>query len=345
MGPPPEHRRYEHRAMGAWNVLQIADPEPGDPDAAGRAAAAAFQLLDRLEDELSRFRPESNVCQLNALGAGGPVGVGRALFEILVVAKAAWEVTGGAFDPTVGPLMDAWGFPRGPARVPSEEEIEALLTRRGMDHLILDPAAGTARFDLHGVAIDLGAVGKGYAADRVTACLRGRGVGAGVFIAGSSSISMWGRPAAGGAWRVEVTHPLRPEDSIREIEAEAGSVSTSGAYQDHFVEGGVEYGHILDPRTGRPVRSATRSVTVWTPEAIQGDILSTALFVLGREGGERLFRERLAPRGVRASALIIEEDPRAEGGLAVAAIHSGEPGFREMAAPGEPPQLPPSGGA
>ena len=320
--------------MGAWNVLQIAEPEPGSPESADRAAAAAFQLLDRLEDDLSRFRPESNVCQLNALGAAGPVAVGRALFEVLVVARAAWEETGGAFDPTVGPLMDAWGFPRGPARVPPEEEILALLSRRGMDHLILDPAAGTARFDIRGVAIDLGAVGKGYAADRVAALLRGRGVGAGVFLSGSSSISMWGRPVGGGPWRVEVTHPLRPEAAIREIEVEAGSVSTSGAYQDRFVEGGIEYGHILDPRTGRPVRSATRSVTVWTPEAIHGDILSTALFVLGREGGERLFRERLAPRGARASALFIEEDPRAADGLSVTVFHAGEPGLREAPGPG-----------
>ncbi len=296
-----------------------------------RAASSAIQLMDRLEDELSRFRPDSDVSFLNELGAHRAVPVSRALFEILVLAKAAWEETGGAFDPTVGPLMDAWGFPRGPARIPADEEIQELLSRKGMDHLILDPEAHTARYDREGMAIDLGGIGKGYTLDRVVSLLQERGVPAGAVISGTSSIVLWGSPPEGNAWRIQVTHPEKPDAAVRILEVEPGSISTSGAYRDRFVHEGIEYGHILDPRTGKPVERPIESVTVWTPEAVQGDILSTALFVLDPEAGKRLLERR-----PRVSALLVEKAPegsQASKGLSVRAVHSGPPAFQEIEEP------------
>jgi FAD:protein FMN transferase len=316
-------RRYEHRALGTWNVLLLADPDPARPEGADAAAAAALALLDRLEDELSRFRPDSDVSLLNALGADRAVPVGRALFEVLGAARAAWEETGGAFDPTVKPLLDAWGFPRGPARVPPGPEIERLLLARGMDRVLLDPADRSARFDRPGVELDLGAIGKGYAVDRLRALLEERGVRAGAVLSGRSTIAAWGAPPGGGAWTVEVAHPGEPDRAVAAIEMEPGSLSTSAAYEERFVHEGVEYGHILDPRTGRPARTGLRSVTVWTESALRGDVLSTALFVLGAEEGARLLRP---PE--RASALLVEDDSSAWGGLGVRALHSGPPGFR-----------------
>jgi len=118
-----------------------------------------------------------------------------------------------------------------------------------------------------------------------------------------------------------VTHPERPAEAIRTLEVEPGALSTSGAYQDRFIHEGVEYGHILDPRTGRPVQGQIRSVTVWTPEAVRGDIISTALFVLEREEGRRLIE-----RGPRATALLVEGAPE---DLHLQIFHSGPPGFRE----------------
>jgi len=316
-GPENPLLSYRHRALGTWNTLLLADPGPDSRQETDRAAQAAFVLLDRLEDELSRFRSESEVSLLNALGASRPVPVGRALFEILETARKAWEETGGAFDPTVGPLMDAWGFPRGPARVPPPEEIARLLLSRGMDHLILDREAHTARFDREGVAIDLGAIGKGYAVDRLQALLRERGVPAGAIVSGRSTIALWGRPR--DPWRLAVVHPESAGETIATLEVEEGSVSTSGAYEEKFVHQGVEYGHLLDPRTGSPVRSATRSVTVWTPTALEGDVLSTAFFVLGPGEARRLLEGR------RASAAFVLDDPSAWGGLRIDTFHSGPP--------------------
>ena len=327
--------RFEHKALGTWNALLLAPLGPGREDETLRAAVSALRLLDRLEDELSRFRSESEVCLLNALGSIQEVPVSRALFEVLTLAKAAWEETGGAFDPTVGRLMDAWGFPGGPGRVPPEEEIDALLEARGMGHVLLEEEGKHAWFDRAGVSIDLGAVGKGYCADRVVALLRERGIPAGAFVSGTSTVVMWGEPPGGGPWTVAVTHPERTEEAAAVLEVEPGSVSTSGAYQDRFILEGVEYGHILDPRTGRPARTAVRSVTVWAPQAVQGDMLSTALFVLGGEEGERLFAGPLASRGARASAFLLEEragsaggDPAATGRLEERELHVGEPGLR-----------------
>jgi len=321
-------RRYERRALGTWNVLLLADLDPDRPSRTDGAAEAGWALLDRLEDELSRFRPESDVCLLNALGAAQGVPIGRALFDVLSMAKDAWTRTDGAFDPTVGPLMDAWGFPRGPARVPPAQEIAALLERRGMGGVILDERTRTARFDRPGVALDLGAIGKGYAADRVAARLREKGVGAGAVLSGRSTIVVWGPAPGGGPWRVDLLHPGDPSAALRTLLVESGSVSTSAGTEERFILDGVEYGHILDPRTGLPVQSRVRSVTVWTETAVRGDILSTALFVLGKGAAPAL----VAAEG-RASALIVEEDPSAWGGLQVDVVEAGDPALRVLKEP------------
>src|SRR5207249_4665059 len=137
-----------------------------------------------------------------------------------------------------------------------------------------------------------------------------------------STIAAWGPAPGGGPWPVEVQHPADPSRAIQALEMEPGSLSTSAAYEERFVHEGVEYGHILDPRTGRPVRSGLRSATVWTDRALRGDVLSTALFVLGPGEGARLFRQ---PE--RVSALLVEDDSSSWGGLRVRSVHSGEPGF------------------
>ncbi len=321
----PSYRRFEHHALGTVNLLSLADADPRRPEDTDAAAAAAFHLLDRLEDQLSRFRSESEVSLLNTLGFERPIAVGKALFELLQAAKSAWEETAGVFDPTIGPLMDAWGFPRGPARVPPADEIEDLLTARGMDLVDLDAKARTARFARRGVAIDLGSIGKGYAVDRAAELLRGRGIPAGAVISGTSTLKFWGEPPGGGPWQVEVAHPERPEEAIAVLEAAAGSVSTSGAYQDRFFHEGIEYGHILDPRTGRPARGKVRSATVWTEDALRGDILSTAIYVLGASEGARLVANE-----ARASALVVEVDPASWGGLSVRTFHGQTPGFKVL---------------
>ncbi|MBI4602247.1 MAG: FAD:protein FMN transferase, partial [Planctomycetes bacterium] len=236
-------------------------------------------------------------------------------------------------DPTVGPLMAAWGLVDMSGRVPPDEDIDALLEARGMDRVLVDEEAGTARFDRPGVMVDLGGIGKGYAVDRVARGLRDRGIEAGAVISGRSSIVAWGRPPGEDRWALDVVHPEDPEEALGTILAEPGAISSSGAYARRFVRGGKEYGHVLDPRTGRPARKI-RGCTVWTESAVLGDVLSTALFVLGREAFEsggcaaRLAEAWVPPDGAaRVSALLVEEDPGVWGGLRTGCFHIGEPAF------------------
>ena len=323
--------RFELRALGTENVLLLAGP---DRPELRTAAQDAFDTIERLEQSLSKFLPQSDVSLLNALGATRPVRVGRELVRLLQLSREAWELTEGALDPTVGELMRAWGLVDMEGRVPSDGEIVKLLSRCGMQHVGFDDRAGTAWFTRGGVSIDLGAIGKGYVVDVVTARLLERGMKAGLFLSGRSSIACWGLPSGEADWRFEVVHPDGGDEPLVEIISEPGSISTSGAYARRFVRGWNEYGHILDPRTGMPARGI-QSVTVWTRSAVLGDVLSTALFVLGTKaleaGGpiERLTRAWTPPgEEARASIVYAAEDPSLWGGLRIGTFHLGAPGFR-----------------
>ncbi len=320
-------RRYERVLMATWNVLLLVERPEGAVSGPmlDRAAAEAFRLMARLEEELSKFLPESEVSLMNALAAGQPVRVSRALFHILETCKRCWEATGGAFDPTVGPLLRAWGFDHGNHRVPEEEEIRELLEAQGMDHVQLEPDRQEVRFDRPGVAVDLGAIGKGYISDRAAAFLKGQGIEAGALLSGRSTIVVWGNAPDGGRWRVGVADPNDPDEDFLELAVAGGSISTSAGYERKFSAGGVEYGHIFDPRRGRPVRPEEQGclgVTVWTREAMTGDAISTALYVLGRETGEAAL-EAFAP----ISAVFLEIDSSVWGGIRSMESHRGVPGF------------------
>jgi thiamine biosynthesis lipoprotein len=323
-GPGSRLERFETPGMGTLNVLLLGGVSPA---AARRGAQEAFDILARLEQALSRFLPASDVALLNALGGTRPVRVGRDLLEVLALARQGWALTGGAFDPTVGPLLDAWGFTGAEPRVPPAGEVERLAALCGMDRVIIDEVAGTVRFDRNGASIDLGGIGKGYAVDAMAGRLRALGIPIGAVIAGRSSIAAWGAPPGEERWRFEVVHPEVEGEALAEIVAAPGAVTSSGAYGRRFFRAGVEHGHLLDPRTGRPARGA-KSVTVWTETAALGEILSTALFVMGSAALPWLQALRGEGRASpRVSALLALEDPGAWGGIRVETVHVGEPGF------------------
>lgn len=319
--------------MGTQNVFLVRG---GPAYRCESAVHEAFQILDRLEQRLSKFLPESDVTLVNQLAARQPVVVGDDLLVLLRLANEAWELTGGAFDPTVGPLLRAWGFVDMDGRVPEESEIERLLDLCGMQHVHLDEKNATVRFDRAGVSLDLGGIGKGFAADRIAAHLRESGATSGAVICGRSTVVTWGRPPEAERWSFEVVHPLEPAESWTTLRVEPGAMSTSGAYERRFRHGAEEYGHVFDPRLGRPASSPVRSATVWTPTAVLGDVLSTALFLLGQKalepGGcaERLARS-WGPEGEspRIGALLVHADPARWGGLSSTTRFIGRPCFEE----------------
>jgi thiamine biosynthesis lipoprotein ApbE len=213
-----------------------------------------------------------------------------------------------------------------------------------MHHVHFDIDAGTAWLDTPEVSVDLGAIGKGYAVDLLTRRLRERGIEAGAVISGRSSILVWGTPPGEDSWRFEVVHPDDPEETLATLRVMEGAISSSGASERSFFRGGREYGHILDPPTGRPA-SRVRGVTVWSETAILGDVLSTALFVLGEEAlGEdgcvrRLVEAWKTPGSAgRAGVLLVTPDQGVWGGIRCRTFHAGKPGFT-LYAPDNPDGL------
>ena len=247
------------------------------------AADAAVSEINRLEALFSRTRTNTTVYRLNAhAGDGTPVEVGSEVVELLSLAKQYASQTGGAFNIAIAPLMDAWGFTKDSYRVPSQAELDSLLPLTNLDNLVLDPDNGTAMLTQPGMAVDLGGVGKGYAAGQVEAVLRSYGVESALLSLGGNITAM-GTRYDGQPWQVAVRDPQNEAGYLCVLSLQDVTASTSGGYERYFEQDGQTYHHILDPATGAPARSGLLSVTVVSPDAAMDDILSTSLFVMGAE--------------------------------------------------------------
>jgi thiamine biosynthesis lipoprotein len=290
-------------------------------------ALLALDLVDALEDQMSVFRPESEISRLNRLAAEGPVEVEPRLFALLELALQLHADTGGAFDVTCGPLWKAWGFARREGRVPSDDELAEAMARVGSDLVELDQQQMTVRFRQPGVELNLGSIGKGYALDRFGELLKGAGVNDFLLHGGQSSVLAQGSrllaeksasaPAPFG-WSVGLGHPTRRARRLAELRLRDRALGTSGTRTQYFRHKGRRYGHILDPRTGEPADELL-SATVVAPSGAEADALSTAFYVMGAEKALEYCRARpeLAaalvsagdgPDGLEVRSIGLEED-------------------------------------
>jgi thiamine biosynthesis lipoprotein len=271
--------RVEARRVSMGCVYSIV-AYAANPDATKRALEEALDEVDRIDRLASSYKADSALSRLNAAPAGTPVRVDPELFGLIAEALKYSADSGGAFDVTVGPLMKAWGFFEGDARVPSKTELAAARQRVGYRHVSLDTGAQTLRVDRPGVEIDLGAIAKGYAVDRAARVLATRGIAAALVNAGGSTIVVSGAPPGKPAWDVPVQDPQDRTRVAMTLALRDRSLSMSGASERHFDVDGVRYGHIMDPRTGRPSRGAL-AVIALADTGIVSDALSTALYVEG----------------------------------------------------------------
>ncbi len=279
-GAPPSAVREEARwLMGTLAVIRVeADDEP----TAAAAVQSAWAALDEVDSLMSTWREDSDLAQVNRDAAAGPVSVAAATATVLDGALAMAAASGGAFDPTVLPLMRLWGLRDGPRRLPAAAEVDAVLSRTGYELVALDKAA-RVRFRQPGPALDFGGIAKGHALDAARAALAAAGVRRGAVDLGGS-VLLLGRTAADS---VDIASPDEGCGTVARVPAVDGVVATSGQYE-RFVEiDGRRYGHILDPRTGYPVERAG-SVTVLGPDGMTADALATAMFVLGPDEGAAL---------------------------------------------------------
>ena len=233
--------------------------------------------VSALEDQISVTRPDSQVYAINANGSGVLTGSAK---EVMEGALDMCRRTDGALDLSIYPIVRAWGFTTGSYQVPPEEEIQALLPLVDYTRIQYDPADGTVSIPA-GMEIDLGSVGKGYAAGQAAQLLRDSGVTSALLNFGGNVQTVGCRPD-GSPWQIAVKDP-RGGTPMMVLSIDDQAVVTSGGYERYFEQDGQTYWHIMDPATGHPADSGLLSVTVVGRDGLVCDGLSTSLFVMGLE--------------------------------------------------------------
>lgn len=245
------------------------------------AGEEALREIERLETRLSRFLPASDVSRINTRASEEAVPVEPWLLDLLKQSLYLHRCTDGAFDLTVGPLMKVWGFYGDGGRVPDANELDQARLHTGMHLVELDEAHCTVRFAHKGVALDFGAIGKGYAVDEAMHVLREAGVERAFLHGGTSTMYAIGKPLDADSWNVAVVDPRSPDEPVAVVAIRDEALSVSAVSGKSFEVEGTCYGHVLDPRLGKPVRGALLAATV-APSAATADAVSTALLVHGR---------------------------------------------------------------
>lgn len=294
--------RASRPAMATLFEVRMGATVPGAVELATRA----LDLIDDLEGQLTVYRDDSEVSRLNATAHLGPVAVEAGLFDLLRTACRIGEETGGAYDVTAGALSVAWGFFRGPRRVPDPAVLADARARTGSHLMRLDPSRRTVAFERPGLIINLGSIGKGYAIDRAAALITAHWWPTGALLhGGRSSLYALGSPPTtlGGRWEVALRNPFRPDTPLGIVRLRNRGMGTSGTDFQRFEVDGRVYGHILDPRTGEPALGPA-SVTVLAPTAAEADALSTAFYLLGPGFAADYVRNH-----PEIAALFVEEGP------------------------------------
>jgi thiamine biosynthesis lipoprotein len=269
-----------------------------DPVRLRAAGEQALNEIDRLENQLSLYRPQSEIADVNRRAGSEPVKITPSLFNLLTRAKALSAESEGAFDITVAPLVQCWGFMGGSGEVPDQQSLADAREKVGMHLLELNQSQSTVRFCRDGVMLDLGAIGKGYAVQQAADLLRETGVTSALIHGGTSSIYAIGHPPDAEAWLVAIenhTDPKKPP--IATIPLRDESLSVSAIWGKSFSAGGQNYGHVLDPRTGETTSAALLAAVV-VPSGTDADALSTALLALGPPGIETICKSHPEARAL-----------------------------------------------
>ncbi len=260
-------QRFSHEAMATTFEIFVLHP---DSRYAEQAAWATFDELDRLEGELSRFIENSDISQINNLTANESLTVGADTFECLELCTRLYAETNGAFDITIGYLMDCWLDEDKTLRRPSDEQLDIARRHTGMSLLELDEAEVAVRLLGETVKVDLGGIGKGYAVDKMAALLSEWSIDTALIHGGYSSVTALGSPAGAKGWPVTLSNPGNRKHTLAHQYLRDRALSGSGLQKGE---------HIIDPRTGRPVED-NRAAWACAGAAATSDALSTAFMVM-----------------------------------------------------------------
>lgn len=294
----PEEALLQGATMGTYYRVRVV-AEAGDREAIRGLVEERLNAVDRA---MSTYREDSEISRFNRLGAGESLVFSEETWAVLELAWRVREDSGGAFDPTVGPLVDAWGF-GAPGRdaepTPvADDRLAEMRNAIGAIELLSEERRVLKLED--GSALDLSAIAKGWATDRVSEALNHAGF-ANHLVEVGGEVRTAGHSPAGDAWRIAIERPpvpatdsppSAPEDPTqsglqRILPFFDGSLATSGDYRNYWERDGVRYSHTIDPRTGRPVEHALASASVFHQSCAAADAYATALMVLGPDAGLR----------------------------------------------------------
>jgi thiamine biosynthesis lipoprotein len=273
----PVRFEYEEPHMGTKFRIVLYAPDKAMAD---KAARAVFERVAELNRIMSDYSPDSELmrlCKRSEKEPAGPVKVSDELFFVLSKAREVSELSDGAFDVTVGPLVRLWRQARRDRLLPDEDTRTAALKRVGYKNVELDPKAKTVSLKVPGMQLDLGGIAKGYAADEGLRVLGKHGITS-ALVAASGDIAVSGAPPGKSGWRIDIGS-LPGAKQERQLLLKDMAVSTSGDAEQHVEIGGVRYSHVVDPRTGLGL-TGRRSVTVVAPRGILADSLTKMASVL-----------------------------------------------------------------
>ncbi len=254
------------------------------------AIEKGFAEIHRLEELLSTWIPDSELSRVNDAAGETPIEVSPETIEVLAHSLETARLTNGGFNVAIGPAVESWNISR-EGRIPSQEALDAVRPLMDLSRIHVNGDAGTVYLARSGMQVDIGGIGKGYAADLAADVMQAAGASAGV-VAIAGDIKTFGRLPDGQRFVFGIQHP-RKENGIMigQLELEDEAVSTAGDYQRYFLKDGIRYHHILDPRTLHPAR-LSQSVTIVARTGVLADGLDTGIFVMGPEKGMALI-ERL----------------------------------------------------
>ncbi|GGC02888.1 thiamin biosynthesis lipoprotein ApbE [Marinobacterium zhoushanense] len=296
----PEVIGFDGLTMGTSFSIRWVDTEPGRVET---LRPKVGELLKAVNQHMSTYIPDSELSLFNKAPAGSRVALSEGLAHVVRAALKLSGQTDGAYDVTVGPLVNLWGF--GPdgrvVNAPTPEQLETMRSRVGYQSLTLSADGHLTK--VGDQYVDLSSIAKGYGVDLIAQLLEQQGIGSYLVEIGGE-LRAKGLKPDGSDWRVAIESPV---EGVREIERVISvkdiGIATSGDYRNYFEQDGVRFSHTIDPRTGYPIRHRLASVTVLRPTCMEADALATALMVLGEEEGLRFAQERNI-----AAFFIVKED-------------------------------------
>ncbi|MCL6601429.1 MAG: FAD:protein FMN transferase [Paenibacillus sp.] len=245
-----------------------------------------LHLLEKMDIELSRTKEGGDVYAVNQAAGKEAVVVSDNTLEVVKLSVKYAEEMNGLFDPTIGPLVDLWNIGSGGEQVPPQADIDKAKALINYKDVIIDETAKTVKLAKEGMVLDLGGIGKGYAADQIAEYLKAQGLNSAMINLGGSSIIALGTKPNGSQWNIGLQDPDQSRGTqLGTIKVSDEVIDASGVYERFFIQDEVRYHHILDPSTGFPSQNGLKSITIMSPNATDADALSTGVFLMGLEEG------------------------------------------------------------